>query len=209
MSPVDHDELDEVAGKVAARYKRRASWADVEELKQVAWLAICRALKTWNPVVGVPLLGYVQRAATFACANDLHRFSSPVSAGRGNGRLRELIGFVPHEYEDTHPARTPDPEGALDDARWHADVQRNIVELTQYGPLGPLVREVVVHGERPAKVAARRRVRVEVTREGVRQTAEPVADAGQLDAAVREARARLRNDYPLWQLHRQRTRGGS
>lgn len=69
---------DALAGKAASRYWRANRWAEHAELKQVAWLALLEADRTFNAAVGVPWQAYGWRAAVLAVRDFVLRARCPV-----------------------------------------------------------------------------------------------------------------------------------
>lgn len=219
-----HADLDQIATSVALKYKRRASWVDVDEFRQVAWLAICRAARTFNPVVGIPLKAYVRRAAVLACGNALHRFSHAASAGLGNHHLHELVDCgpprevytdIPKRDRTDRPRRGAVPrtvvevESVLDLARAAGTDAGAALDAPPDAPwrasvgeaLGELAAEEPL-GELVVDVLlSDERPSVVAQRAGV----EPRA----LISAVGRVRRAIACDYTLWKLHKARVRGES
>ena len=125
---LDGETVMEIAREVARRYKRRCWWADVDDMAGQASVAILEAQRTWDPQVGVPLEGYVRRAAVLSVKGLLWRTSSPCSGGLGDPRrnLAEL-----RRVPDDHAPATarPDMEGKIDTERLCARVRARVAEL--------------------------------------------------------------------------------
>lgn len=70
-------EWDRLIKVAAGRYARKSWWAEPQELYQTGALAVCRALRTYDPEQG-PRVPYVWRAIVLAMSNALWKESSPV-----------------------------------------------------------------------------------------------------------------------------------
>ncbi len=90
---VSTTERDEVIARVVAetvrRYKKRAPWANVDDISQEAWAAALWAAPKWDPSKG-PLAPLVATAAARWVSSWLIKSSSPVS--EKHGRRHTLIG---------------------------------------------------------------------------------------------------------------------
>lgn len=113
MTPSELAEVIRNADILAARYKRRCWWADVDDLRQEGLAAQLQCRSTWDPDYGVPFGAYAWRAAALAMRAFLLRMSAPVSAPRGHGEL--LVGLQHAPIEDARDVENgTDPRKAFD-----------------------------------------------------------------------------------------------
>lgn len=165
------EEILKMARQAAIRYRRRCWWADEEELRAVAALAIVDAMRIVQPEGDVH--GYLWRAAVVACRNALLRASAPVSAskndldslrglrraslshlgttgsvvvpGDGGGEVR--IQTRPHESREVRA------DEALDTARWEARTESRLRLVLERVPGSGEARAVLLEERRPRDVA--------------------------------------------------------
>jgi hypothetical protein len=80
------------AEAVAHRYRKRAPWADYEDVRQAAALAMseAEARSGFDETRGVEIGAYYWRAAVYAARMEVHQARSPVSHRHRVERLREL-----------------------------------------------------------------------------------------------------------------------
>lgn len=108
LSPCEMRELRDVANRAAGRYARRVFWADIEDLRQEAFMAAIECATRWyDPQCGVPLAGYAWRAAVLHLRKWCWRNSSPVSETDHNLALLRGVHRTSLEPKATpdHPRR--------------------------------------------------------------------------------------------------------
>lgn len=168
FTPEQVEEFQVLASKIAMRYKKRASWVDVEEFKQIAWLAFADAKPRWDPRVGVPLWKFLERAATFACAKEMYRSRSPLHAG--NGSVKKLAAFKRAPL-DAAPEPASLDERQLAEATYAVErserIRKSVRQVIRYvdtvveKPHGHamvrvnIARAVLLEGQKPEAVAKR------------------------------------------------------
>lgn len=173
----------EMAGKVASRYARRCWWADKDDMRQVATVAILEAHGTFDSSVGVPIEGYAWRAAVLAVRHYLWKNTAPVNESDHN--VKNLRGVVRAPVEDALSVadENPTPEDEARRLLWHKRAHEAIRAVLDDGVDGHLAEDVLLHEMKPAEVARRHDVVVTSVYE-----------------AVSTARRRLRIDLELWEL---------
>jgi hypothetical protein len=184
---MNQKQIDKVVCSVAARYARRCWWVDKEDLQQVGWEAALKALRTWDPQVGVPAAAYLWRACSFAMRRYLWLESSPVSGGMNDPKRCR----TQHRASLEHPAvvhlsdLTPPPDALLDEKRWTEEVLRGLIRLHDDDAVRTGMR--VLFDEAPKEVAL---------------------DTGLERASVYRSAAKARNevafDQDLWALARRK-----
>lgn len=125
--------LGEVVSEVVSAYAKKCWWADVNDLRQEAWIAVMESRATWDPAKG-SIKPYASVAARRAVGTFLVRASAPVSASwHERHALYGLQRAPAEEIEarlDRHPALprggAPSDRGwadeVLDDRRWRLRV---------------------------------------------------------------------------------------
>ena len=164
---LDMQVQQEVVTTVARRYARLCWWAELEELKQVGYLAIAEASRTYIPGVGVPADKYARKACIFAMARYLWEASSPVSGGkhrpkkskRGLRRTEVTTTGVDGLGDDVATAMLlvdhdqPTAEVLVDDVTWHRRVRARLRELAASSGLDDVL-PVLLEETTPAALAA-------------------------------------------------------
>lgn len=166
--------VEEVTRRVARTFKRRVSYADVNELQQAAWVAVLGRLRAggYNPAAG-DLGGYVWGTAYRAAAIELTRASSPVSAHHRREVLRNTRGVsdevLEWERDDS------DPEAATARALLLAKIRARATEVV--GPKGAAFYIDLVDGKVTAgEYAAQCKVSTRDVREGAARVREALSD---------------------------------
>ena len=171
-------ELTEVVRRVASRYQARCWWADLDDLKQEAWVAVLEAKETWDPNFGVPLHGYVWRAASRRLGNYLWEQSVPVSAWKRHGNLLRGVKRASVEVLDHVEA---DPPGEAERVeQWWEDLSWEVAKVVRAGHNGDVAERILLGREKPADIAE--------------ELQWPVH---RLWRATHRARKRIRNDIDL------------
>ncbi len=154
---LDIDRADAVVRKIVARYTKRCWWArkpDVQDdLHQHGWVVVMQALKTWDPKVGIPFDGYLEKALIRSLPEVLWKLSSPASASKGDrkelrtalhapiteygGAKREAVETDPQvstsfdKYEREHQGSWSD--ALIDDKEWHCRARRALAAIMGEG----------------------------------------------------------------------------
>lgn len=135
-------ELERVVNAIAERYARACWWADVEDLRQEAWVAALAAEKKFDPTKG-QLSSYAFVIVKRAVAAYLLEETAPVSSSWHErhalvGINREPISPGPGERRRKYQARMGDAlstkpnmwaETLLSNKRWHVRVLARLLEL--------------------------------------------------------------------------------
>ena len=171
-------EIQQLAMSVARRYKRKCWWADVDDLTNEAAAAVVKALPNWDPEVGVPVEGYVWRAAAFACKHWLWKNTAPVNASSHSAKnLKGIHRVGLREIRDQ--ASGCDPYREYSDLEWRARVKAHLEELIASTPDGDLAAAVLLEERRPMDMQA---------------------DTQHVYKAAAILRNKLRQSYPLYKL---------
>jgi len=140
-------EHDHIAKSVASSYLRSCRWADWEDLRQEAWVAILQARGTWDGNRGVPFPAYARRAAVLSVHRYLWRSGKPVSGPPE--RLKEAapaVADVP--VEDLVAPEPPEISG-----RGLAIFLRLALGIVLGIRDGAAAARVLLKGEKPGLVA--------------------------------------------------------
>lgn len=172
---------ERIVRSIAARYKRRCWWADVQDLEQVGFLAVLEAAKRWEPEVGVPRDAYLIKAIVFAMKRELWKNSAPVSGGLHRPE-EQLAGLVRAPVDNEAHAATSDPEQDLINAQWRAIIRSSLLQR-----FSPVVVDILLE-ERTSKEVAQ-------------STGVPVRSVYNETAS---ARAQIAGDVKLWNLLKER-----
>lgn len=170
-----------IARAVARRYKKKCWWANVDDMTSEASVAILESAANWDPQVGIPIDGYVARAAALRVRDYLWRQSSPVSGGLHNPR--ELIAGVHAAPLDEDIVQHEESvESQLDKMQWRLRVRDRLRQLAERTRDGELAAEVLVRG---------------------RPSGEVIAETGRdVYGAVHLVRRKVRTDAMLYKLWR-------
>ena len=76
------EELDLIVGPIVSKYRRRSWWMDTEEAMQEGRLAALRALRTFDPAVGIDVGAYLTRAVVFTLKRHLWTSQTQLSGGK-------------------------------------------------------------------------------------------------------------------------------
>lgn len=167
-----------IADQVARRYAAKCWWADLNDLRQEAWVAVLEAEQTWRPDGGASRATYAHRAAVLRLRDYLWRASKPVTGPRGRGERLRGLRAAPDAVLTWHEA--PDPLEVERAERWWAELRE-------------LVTAVVLH-DRHGKIAARALL-------GPETAIEIARDIGRSTSLVyersRQARRRIAEDAEL------------
>lgn len=147
MNELGGADILRIARAVARRYKKKCWWANLEDMISEASVAILESRSNWDPQVGIPIEGYVARAAALRIRDFLWRQSSPVSGGLHNPR--ELIaGVHAAPLEEDLALREESVEVLHDRISWRLRVRDQIRRLASITRDGDLAVEVMVHEEK-------------------------------------------------------------
>lgn len=150
--------LAEVVDEVTRRYRSRMRaaanvwWADVDDMKQEAWLAVLEAQQTHDPARGVELSWYAWRAALYAVKNMTWRMSSAAHVPQKKQQLARELRRVPVDNEAPAIDRTADEK--LHDLRWQKAVEQQVNQALLQAPHGAALKRILINGEKPVDVAA-------------------------------------------------------
>lgn len=183
ITPDEQEHLLTLASKIAWRFKKRASWVDVEDFVQVAWQAFVEADRNYDPIVGVPKWKYLERAATIACTHAMYRGRSPVHAS--NGTVRKLAEYRKVDVE-AMDARTTDMEATVEDLEWRAQVRAAVSFVCAATRDGDLASPVLLDERAPADVARTHGVEVMRIYEACRRVRKGIAHTPSLYALARD-----------------------
>ena len=67
MTAIDPAEITRAAEVSALKAHKMGSSLPLEDLRQIAWLAVLDSTETFNPSYGVPFAGYACQAGIYAC----------------------------------------------------------------------------------------------------------------------------------------------
>jgi RNA polymerase sigma factor (sigma-70 family) len=143
--------LDDVVNLAARRYAARCWWADVNDLRQEAWVAVLDAQRTFDPTRGVPLHGYAWRAAVNALRTYTWRAGSPVYAPIK--KLDQLAGLTRDELDLELPGGSEGQDDRLHDSRASTDLESRVRHLLNRGRYGMAVQLTLLDGVPPREVA--------------------------------------------------------
>lgn len=190
--PIEHK--DHPARRAARAYARKCWWASYEDLEQEAFRATTQAMRTYDPLVGVPIDAYLFRAAVLALKPMLLRDSAPVSASRrkldnlkGLRRVSRDMADGVHAVADN--AHNPEhviltAELAVDLHAWRQRVRQRLHALLDGS--AKLALPILLDGATSADVAAEAQVPLK-----------------EVYNATLKARRRLTNDRQMWSLWRE------
>jgi len=164
-------ELYALSGQVAKAYRKRCRWADFDDMRQEAAMAMLSAHRCYLTHPEGDERGYLYMAATYAVKAYLLRASSPVSASRRRAdNLRGLRGtglqvlesgvrsWSQHgpgsKIRDLPPAHQPLVLRMSEEA-WLERARRELARVFAEVPAGDTIaRRVLLEGERATVVAA-------------------------------------------------------
>lgn len=167
----------EVALRAASRYKRIYWWAELDDLKQVALMAVFRARKSWDVKEGIPFGGYAWRAATIQLRNFVRKMSAPVSAKEND--LDNLVGIFRAsvgQLENKSNTNEGDAVELLDSARTREQVREVFGRVED----GYLARMVLLDEDAPRVVAAREGIPVRRVYEATRRVRNAIWNSREL-----------------------------
>lgn len=173
--------VEELAVQAVRSYRRRVPWLDVEDLTQEARAVLWRAVRTWDPVHGVPFEIYGHRAAVVALKHYLIRQGSPVSSRHDSDNLKGL-SRTSLEALISHAAPL-DLEDVVTSALWRTRVLHRLCALFANDAEREVTLGILLRGEKPGQVGRR----LGLTMERVYRI-------------TRRVRAKARGDYELWRL---------
>lgn len=180
------NDVHRICQAAAAHYARRCWWAEVDDLRQEAYLAALRAQRTFQANVGVVAEAYVWRAVVLALAKYLWNQSSPVSGGSQNPKLLKTQQRASGDELDWLLSIAPPVDEQVDELRWREAVHARVDALLRT-PEHVLAARVVVDEMQAADVA--------------RETGLPVLRIYKLSEHLRD---RLARDPELYALIRSR-----
>lgn len=180
-----------IADRVAARYKSKFWWADLDDLRQEALYAICRAKRTFNADEGFPFEAYAWRAAVLTVRRYVLKMSSPVSASNSEDSLLDLKGTQRAAIDPSSDwfVHNDLNEEALSAVRAKREILRRLQELLAGMRDGEIAEAVLLNEEKSATVA--KRYSVPVTK---------------VYGAAQRARRMISADADLWRLWNYGTR---
>ena len=186
-------ELAEVVKRVAARYRAKCWWADLDDLQQEAWVAVLEAQQTWDPNRGVPLHAYAWQSASRRIGNYLWEQSTPVSVTRNHGKKLRGVTQVHKSRWNSRGAVIPDavryvianieadiPGETERVEQWWEDLSQEVAKVVRAGHNGDAAARVLLDREKHKDVA--QELRWPVTK---------------LWRATHRARTRIRDDIDL------------
>ena len=89
MMYFNEGDILKLSSEVAWKYKRRCWWANLDDLKQQASMAICEAENTYDPEIG-DFGGYAYKACQYAISRYLWCSGKPVEHQHRPARLRDV-----------------------------------------------------------------------------------------------------------------------
>jgi len=131
-TPTDYQRL---VIKIARAYKRKCWWADEDDMRQEANLAIVKACRSYDAEKG-DFERYAWRAAKCAIQNWLLEASAPVTAPQD--QLFELVGLHRAELHDEAWTTTCHMEAMLDEKHRAVKLRYALLNLCE----GELERDV-------------------------------------------------------------------
>lgn len=145
-------EFESVVHGVAHWYAARCWWADLNDLKQEAWVAVLDAQQrgTYRPARGSKA-AYYQRVAVFCLKEYLWRQSSPVTGRRGHGKKMAGMHRAPIGALHAHEAAVAAEMEAIE--QWWAGMSEAVRQLVRNGNGGDIAARVLLAREKPADIA--------------------------------------------------------
>lgn len=145
---LDFDTVNRVANAVASRYKRKCWWADIEDLRHEAIVAILRAAKTADPQSTIPFDGYAARAAALSIRAYLWSVTAPVNESWH--RVKDLAGVHRTKLTNDIPLDFS-IFTELEKRQWREQVYSRLMELSSQIENGEFALAMLLEGK-PAKV---------------------------------------------------------
>jgi DNA-directed RNA polymerase specialized sigma24 family protein len=184
------ENLEDVAGKAARRYKRLIKfgwWMDFDDLKQEAMVAALSASRTWDPLVGVPLNAYAWRACMLHLGKHIWRQSSPVS--ETDHRLKTLARVCRAELHDDVAEDTSDSADAqLTTKQWQTEARTQILVVLRkaLGEEAVLATAVLLDEQPPRAVATTNGIKPALVHRATQRGRSAIADNLMLYDMLRE-----------------------
>lgn len=143
--------MQKVVDKVAHWYSARSWWADLNDLKQEAWVAVLESRRTYNPELGAEE-PHARKAAWYRVRDYLWTHSAPVTGRKHHGECLRGMHRAPLTSLVRHTAYDPmeDPEIEL----WWAEMSQIVRQVVRSGHNGEIAERVLIHREKPAAIAA-------------------------------------------------------
>ncbi len=182
----------DVARCASRSWKRKNWWLEVEELEQELCQHLPKAVRAFDPRVGVPLRAYLMRAATTHLWKEVWSRSSPASSRSKKGNLRGTRRWpIKGHSVPRNPERDPGVDLADDvspESRLDAEVMAARIRKT--------VRQVVPETDAVTQAAIDR-----LCGDTMRLVCRVHAvDSTVVRSKVVELSSRLRRSPQMWQL---------
>lgn len=175
-----------LASCIAAKYRARCWWAEYDDLRQEAILAMLEAGRTYDATRG-PVNAYMWRAACIAVRAFLWRNTAPVNASPHE--FEELAGITRQAVDERMLVDEQTPDELLAVHQWRQRVSSTLCAVVYQAhddrTDDMLVHSVLFREVKPGCVAA--------------DSGVPVAHVYQ---AVKRARRRVSRDLELYNLWR-------